>query len=163
MQGGLLMVSFRKVAVFIGVVGLLFGVVGIVDAAHTKSHAKTQAGAQSKADEMNPSRLPGQGPGKPEMILQGPVLAVSPATGFIVMRNGAGKDAEELPISLDHKTTAMRGGKTISIDEVKVGDRIRVSYTGQPGEVSKTVDILGGPSMRAGSGKASGTRRGTGM
>ena len=76
MQGGLLMVSFRKVAVFIGVVGLLCGVVGIVDAAHTKSHAKTQASAQSKADEMNPSRLPGQGPGKPEMILQGPVLAV---------------------------------------------------------------------------------------
>jgi hypothetical protein len=157
MQGGLLMVSFRKVAVFIGVIGLLFGVAGIVDAAHTKSHAKTQA------DEMNPSRLPGQGPGKPEMILQGPVLAVSPATGFIVMRNGAGKDAEELPISLDHKTTAMRGGKTISIDEVKVGDRIRVTYAGQPGEVSKTVDIMGGPSMRTGSSKASGTRRGSGM
>ena len=79
------------------------------------------------------------------------------------MRNGAGKDAEELPISLDHKTAVMRGGKTISMDEVKVGDRIRVSYTGQPGEVSKTVDIMGGPSMRAGSSKASGTRRGTGM
>ena len=151
MQGGLLMVIFRKVAVFIGVVGLLFGVVGIVDAAHTKSHAKTQAGAQSKADEMNPSRLPGQGPGKPEMILQGPVLAASPGTGFIVMRNGAGKDAEEIPIDLDHKTTLTRGGKNISIDEVKVGDRIKVSYTGQPGEVSKMVEVMGGPSMRAGS------------
>ena len=147
------MVSFRKVTVFIGVVGLLFGVTSIVDAAHTKAHKKSSA----ESGEM------GRGPGKPEMILQGPVLAVSPATGFIVMRNGAGKDAEELPISLDHKTAVMRGGKTISLDEVKVGDRIRVSYTGQPGEVSKTVDIMGGPSMRAGSSKASGTRRGTGM
>jgi hypothetical protein len=151
MQGGLHMVSFRKVAVFISVVGLLFGVVGIVDAAHTKSHAKTQASAQSKADEMNPTRLPGQGPGKPEMILQGPVMAVSPATGFIVMRHGAGKDPEEIPIDLDQKTTLTRGGKKISIDEVKVGDRIRVSYTGQPGEVSKTVEVMGGPSMRSGS------------
>ena len=88
------------------------------------------------------------------MILQGPVAAVSPATGFIVMRHGAGKDAEEIPISFDHLTTLTRGGKKISIDEVKVGDRIRVSYTGQPGEVSKMVDVLGGPggpSMRSGS------------
>ena len=38
MQGGLHMVSFRKVAVFIGVVGLLFGVASMADAAHTKSH-----------------------------------------------------------------------------------------------------------------------------
>jgi hypothetical protein len=148
MQGGLHMVSFRKVAVLIGVVGLLFGMASMVDAAHTKSHAKTQASAQSKADEMNPSRLPGQGPGKPEMILQGPVTAVSPAAGFIVMRHGAGKDPEELPVDIDYKTTLMRGGKKISIDEVKVGDRIRVSYTGQPGEVSKMVDVMGGPSMR---------------
>src|SRR2546426_904091 len=36
MQGGLHMVSFRKVAVFISVVGLLSGVASIVDAAHTK-------------------------------------------------------------------------------------------------------------------------------
>jgi hypothetical protein len=163
MQGGLHMGSFRKVAVFIGVVGLLFGVTSMADAAHTKSHAKTQAGAQSKADMENPTRLPGQGPGAPEMILQGPVLAVSPAAGFIVMRHGTGKDPEELPINIDSKTTVTRGGKTISLDEVKVGDRIRVSYTGQPGEVSKMVNILGGPSMRPGSSKASGTRRGTGM
>jgi hypothetical protein len=57
----------------------------------------------------------------------------------------------------------MRGGRRISVDEVKVGDRIKVSYAGQPGDVSKTVDVMGGPSMRAGSGKASRTRRGTGM
>jgi len=163
MQGGLHMVSFRKVAVFIGVVGLSWGITSIVDAAHTKSHAKTRASAQSQADPMNPSRLPGQGPGKPEMILQGPVLAVSPAAGFIVMRQGARQDAEELPINIDSKTTVTRGGKTVNLDEIKVGDRIRVSYTGQPGEVSKMVDIMGGPSMRTGSSKASGTRRGTGM
>jgi hypothetical protein len=145
--------SFRKVAVFIGVVGLLFGVASMVDAAHTKAHKKSSA----ESGEMR------GGPGKPEMILQGPVLTVSPAAGFIVMRHGAGKDPEELPINIDYKTTLMRGGKKISIDEVKVGDRIKVSYTGQPGEVSKMVDVMGGPSMRAGSGKASGTRRGTGM
>jgi hypothetical protein len=103
------------------------------------------------------------GPGKPEMILQGPVLAVSPAAGFIVMRHGAGKDPEELPVDIDYKTTLMRGGRRISVDEVKVGDRIKVSYAGQPGDVSKTVDVMGGPSMRSGSGKASRTRRGTGM
>ena len=135
------MVSFRKVAVFISVVGLLFGVASMVDAAHTKAHKRSSA----ESGEMR------GGPGKPEMILQGPVTAVSPATGFIVMRHGAGKDPEELPIDIDYKTTLMRGGKKISIDEVKVGDRIRVSYTGQPGEVSKMVEVMGGPSMRAGS------------
>ena len=87
-------------------------------------------------------------PANPEMILQGPVTAVSPAAGFIVMRHGAGKDAEELPVDIDYKTTLMRGGKRISVDEIKVGDRIKVSYAGQPGDVSKTVDIMGGPSMR---------------
>jgi len=153
MQGGLHMVSFRKVAVFIGVVGLLFGVTSIVNAAHTKAHKKSSA----ESGEM------GRGPGKPEMILQGPVLAVSPAAGFIVMRYGAGKDPEELPVDVDYKTTVTRGGRTISLDEIKVGDRIKVSYTGQPGEVGKTVDVMGGPSMRAGSSKASRTRRGTGM
>jgi hypothetical protein len=152
-QGGLHMGSFRTVAVFIGVLGLLFGVSGIVDAAHTKAHR------QSSGD---PGEM-GRGPGKPEMILQGPVLDVKPPAGFIVMRHGAGKDAEELPISVDHKTTLTRGGKTISIDEVRVGDQVRVRFSGQPGEVSKMVDVLGGPSMRAGSRGASGTRRGSGM
>jgi hypothetical protein len=136
------MVSFRKVAVFIGVVGLLVSVVGIVDAAHTKAHKSAVSKAESSSD---PSTLPGRGPGKPEMILQGPVLAVSPQTGFVVMRHGGGKDAEEIPIDVTHQTTMTRGGKNISIDEVKVGDRIRVSYAGQPGDVSKRVEVLGGP------------------
>lgn len=141
------MVSCRKVAVFIAVVGMLFGVASIVEAAHSSAHKRSSA---------DPGEM-GRGPGKPEMILQGPVMAVSPESGFIVMSHGVGKDAEELPINVVQQTSLMRGGKTISIDDVKVGDRIRVSYRGQPGDVSKTVDVLGGPSMR------SGTRRGTGM
>ena len=139
------MASFRKVAVFIGVVGLLWSVVGIADAAHTKAHKSARA-----AESSDPSTLPGRGPGKPEMILQGPVLAVSPGTGFIVMRHGASKGAEELPVDVSHQTTLTRGGKRISIDEVKVGDRVRVSYAGQPGEVNKTVEVMGGPAARRG-------------
>ena len=143
------MVSFRKVAVFLGVVGLLFGVTSIVDAAHTKAHRRSAA----ESGELR------RGPGAPEMILQGPVTSVSPATGFIVMNHGAGKNAEEIPIDFDYKTTLMRGGRKISIDDVKVGDRIKVSYTGQPGDVSKTVDVIAGPGVRAGASK----RRGPGM
>jgi hypothetical protein len=138
------MVSLRKVAVFIGIVGLLFGLTGIVDAAHTPAHRSAQAGSSE------PERLPGRGPGAPEMILQGPVVSVSPATGFIVMRHGGGKDAEEIPIDFDNRTTLMRGGKNITIDEVRVGDRIRVSYTGQAGDVSKRVEVTGGPGARRG-------------
>ena len=140
------MVSFRRVAVSIGVVGLLLSVVGIVDAAHTKAHKR----ATTTTESGEPTTLPGRGPGAPEMILQGPVTAVSPGTGFIVMRHGAGKDPEEIPIDLDQRTTLTRGGRRISIDEVKVGDHIRVSYSGQPGEVSKTVEVRGGPAARRG-------------
>ena len=138
------MVSLRKVAVFIGIVGLLFGLTSIVDAAHTRAHRGAQTGSSE------PERLPGRGPGKPEMILQGPVVSVDPAVGFIVMRHGAGKDAEEIPIDFDYKTTLTRGGKRITINDVKVGDRIRVSYTGQAGDVSKTVEVTGGPGARRG-------------
>ena len=106
------MVSFWKVAVFIGVVGLLLSVVGLVDAAHTPAHKR----ATTTTESGEPTTLPGRGPGAPEMILQGPITAVSPATGFIVMRHGGGKDAEEIPIDVDTKTTLTRGGKKISID-----------------------------------------------
>src|SRR5919109_5300891 len=123
MRGGWSMVSLRKVAVFIGIVGVLFGLASIVDAAHTKAHRSAQAGSSE------PDRLPGRGPGAPEMILQGPVVSVDPASGFLVMRHGARKDAEEIPIDFDNKTTLTRGGKRITVDEVRVGDRIRVSYT----------------------------------
>jgi hypothetical protein len=143
MQGGQQMVSFRKGIVFIGFVGLMFGLASMADAAHTKAHrAQSKSGAEGV--EMTGRR------GKPEMILQGPVMAVSPGTGFIVMRHGGGKDAEEIPIDVSHQATLTRGGKRISIDEVRVGDRIRVSYSGQPGEVSKTVEVMGGPAARRG-------------
>jgi hypothetical protein len=139
MQGGQQMLSFRNVVVFIAVVGLILGLAGLADAAHTKSHR------MSRADD---GEMRG-GPGKPEMILQGPVLAVDPRVGFLVMRYGAGKDAEEIPIEIDSRTSLMRGGKRVSVDEVKVGDRVKVSYSGQPGDVSKTVDVMTGPSPRA--------------
>jgi hypothetical protein len=45
----------------------------------------------------------------------------------------------------------MRGGRSTNIDDIRVGDRVKVRYGGQVGDVSKTVDVVGG----------SGTRRGT--
>jgi hypothetical protein len=139
MQGGLHMVNFRKVAVFIGVVGLLFGIASMGDAAHTKAHRQATADPEMRG-----------GPGKPEMILQGPVLNVSPATGFIVIRHGAGRDAEEIPVEIDSKTTLMKAGKRASLDEIKVGDRVKVRYSGQVGDVTKMVDVMAGAAMRRG-------------
>jgi hypothetical protein len=135
------MVCFRNVAVFIALVGLMFGLTSVADASsHQGSRAKSRA-------EVGEGR---GGPGKPEMILQGPVTSVSPAVGFIVIRHGGGKDAEEIPIEIDSRTTLMKGGKKINIDEVKVGDRVKISYTGQVADVSKMVDVMGGPSIRSG-------------
>jgi hypothetical protein len=150
MQGGQQMLSFRKVVVLIALVGLMFGLAGVADAAHSQSHRRSRAEAGDR--EMR------GGPGKPEMILQGPVLQVSPATGFIVIRYGGGRDAEEIPIEIDSRTTLMKAGKRASIDEVKTGDRVKISYTGQPGDVSKMVDVSGGPGMRAGARKTSGKK-----
>ena len=133
------MVSFRKVTVFIGMVGLLFGIASMVDAAHTKAHRQSSADPEMRG-----------GPGKPEMILQGPVLAVHPAQGFIVIRHGAGRDAEEIPVELDSRTSLTKAGKNASIDEVRVGDRVRVRYSGQVGDVAKMVEVMGGPAMRRG-------------
>jgi hypothetical protein len=139
MRGGQHMLSFRKVAVFIAVAGLMVGLASVADAAHTSSHKRsTGQGAEITGRQ-----------GKPEMILQGPVVSVSPATGFVVIQHGAGKNAEEIPVLIDNRTTLMIAGKKASIDEVKTGDRVRVRYSGQPGEVSKTVDVVAGPSMRS--------------
>src|SRR5262245_35670869 len=146
MQGGQHMASFGKVAVFIAVVGLMVGFAAVSDAAHTKSHRQSRA----ESEEMRGGR------GLPEMILPGPVTSVHPAVGFIVIPHGAGKNAEEIPVEIDSRPTLTRGGKKITIDEVKVGDRVRISYTGQVADVSKTVDIVGGPSARAGAKKPSG-------
>jgi hypothetical protein len=147
MQGGQHMVSFRKVAVFIALVGLMFGLAGVADAAHTRAH-RAQTKPTGDGVEMTGRR------GKPEMILQGPVASVNPATGFIVIRHGAGKDAEEIPVEIDSKTSLMRAGRRANIDEIRAGDRVKISYSGQPGDVSKTVDVMTGAGMRPGAGKA---------
>jgi hypothetical protein len=136
------MLSFRKVAVFIALVGLL-GLAAVADAAHTASHRR------ARAESGDPERLPGRGPGAPEMILRGPVVSVSPTTGFIVIRHGAGKNAEEIPVEVDTKTAVTRGGRRLNIDELQVGDQVKISYTGQAAAVSKTVDVTSGPTMRS--------------
>jgi hypothetical protein len=132
------MLSFRKVAVFIAAGGLMVGLAGVADAAHTPSHRRsTGQGTEITGRQ-----------GKPEMILQGPVVSVSPATGFIVIQHGAGKNAEEIPVEIDSRTSLLKAGKRASIDEIRTGDRVKISYSGQPGDVSKTVDVTGGPGAR---------------
>ncbi len=149
------MVSSRNVAVFIAVVGLMFGLVSMADAAHTKSHRRSKATARSESVEMTGRR------GKPEMILTGPVASVSPASGFIVIRHGAGRNAEEIPVEIDDKTTLTRGGGRVGLDQLRAGDRVRISYAGSPGDVMKTVEVMGGPDTHAGGGR--GTRSGRRM
>jgi hypothetical protein len=139
------MLNRRNLTVFIAALGLVFGMAGLADAAHTKAHKRSGA----SSGEMR------GGPGKPEMILQGPVLSVNPTTGFIVIRHGAGNDAEEIPVEIDSKTSLTRAGKSATLDEVKTGDRVKVSYRGSPGDVSKTVVVAGGPSMRTGARRTS--------
>jgi len=131
------MVYFRNIAVFTACAALTLGFVGIVDAASTKSRRSQSAEITGRQ-------------GNAEMILNGPVVSVSPATGFVVIRHGAGQAAEEIPVEIDSRTTLTRGGSRVSIDEVKVGDRLRVRYSGSPGDVTKTVEVVSGPSMRSG-------------
>jgi len=128
------MVSFRNVAIFIGVVSLMLGVASVVDAAHTPAHRESRA----EAVEMRGGR------GAPEMILQGSVLSVDPRSGFIVIRQGTRRDAEEIPVEIDSKTRLMRGGRSADIDDIREGDRVRIRYSGQVGDVSKMVDVIGG-------------------
>jgi hypothetical protein len=135
------MVSFRKVTVFIAIVGLMFGYVAIADAS---THQRSRAKSGSQSAEMT-GRV-----GAPEMILSGPVASISPTTGFFVIRHGAGKGAEEIPVEVDEKTSLMRGGSKVTLDELKVGDRVRISYSGSAGDVMKTVEVMGGPTMRTG-------------
>jgi hypothetical protein len=144
MQGSQGMQSFRKVAVFMALVGFMLGLAAVADAAHSSAHRRARA-----AESGDPERLPGRGPGAPEMILRGPVVSVNPASGFIVLQHGTGRNAEELPVELDNKTTITRAGRKLTIDEIKVGDRVKISYTGQAAAVSKTVDVSAGPAMRS--------------
>jgi hypothetical protein len=134
------MAGFGKVTVFIALVGLMVGLAGVADAAHTKSHRASRA-------DLEEERMRG-GRGAPEMILRGPVVSVDPAVNFIVIQHGAGKGAEEIPVEIDSRTTLMKGGKRINIDEVRKGDRVKISYTGQVADVSKTIDIASGPTVR---------------
>jgi len=129
------MASFRKVAVFIACAGLMVGLVSIADAAR---HGRTSSGQREITGRV----------GAPEMILRGPVVSVDPSLGFLVMRMGAGKDAEEIPVEIDAKTTLSRAGKTVSLSEVKPGDRVMIHYAGSPGDVSKTVAVAPGSPAR---------------
>jgi hypothetical protein len=133
------MAGFGKATVFIALVGLMVGLAGVADAAHTRSHRASRA---ESGEEMRGGR------GAPEMILRGPVVSVDPAVNFIVIQHGARKGAEEIPVEIDSRTTLMKGGKRINIDEVRKGDRVKISYTGQVADVSKTIDITSGPSVR---------------
>jgi hypothetical protein len=144
MQGGQGMLSFRKVAVFMALVSFLLGLSAVADAAQSRTPRRASA-----AESGEPDRLPGRGPGAPEMVLRGPVVSVNPASGFIVLQHGTGKNAEEIPVEVDNKTNITRAGRRLSIDEIKVGDRVKISYTGQAAAVSKTVDVTSGPAMRS--------------
>jgi hypothetical protein len=129
------MLSFRIVVVFIALVGLMFGLGSVADAS---SHQRERTRSRDPGVEITGRR------GAPEMVLQGPVVSVSPATGFIVIRQGTGRNAEEIPIEIDSKTSFMRAGKRASLDEIKTGDRVKVRYSGGPGDVTKTVDVMAG-------------------
>jgi hypothetical protein len=128
------MVSFRNVAIFIGVVSLMLGVASAVDAGQRSSRRASAEGEE----------LMRGGRGAPEMILQGSVLSVEPRRGFIVIRHGARRDAEEIPVEIDSKARVMKGGRSANIDDIREGDRVRIRYSGQGGDVSKTVDVTGG-------------------
>jgi hypothetical protein len=75
---------------------------------------------------------------------------VSPNVGFIVIRHGAGAGAEEIPVEIDSKTSLMRGGQRASLDAIRPGDRVRVEYSGSPGDVSKQVQVNPGAAARTG-------------
>jgi hypothetical protein len=137
MQGGQRMRSIRQAVVFIALGSMLFGLasVGI-------------AGQQPKAQPRQPE-ITGRF-GAPEMILQGPVVSVNPSAGFIVIRRGAGRQAEEIPLEVDAKTTLARAGKKANIGEVKQGDRVKVRYSGRPGDVAKMIEVTPGKGMPAG-------------
>jgi hypothetical protein len=149
------MLSFRKVAVFIALVGLMFGSVSVANAAHTRSHRRSTSSA-------GPVEMTGRR-GAPEMILTGPIASVSPASGFIIIRHGAGKNAEEIPVEIDNKVSVTRGGSRLGADQLQAGERVRISYTGTPGDVSKTIEVLGGPGTRAGRARTRSMRSGSRM
>jgi len=142
------MVSVRNVAVFIALVGLLLGLASVGEAAHQRKSQARQRGAGER--EMT-GRV-----GAPEMVLRGPVASVDPNVGFLVMRKGSGSAAEEIPIDVENKTTLMRAGQRVSLDAVRPGDLVTIHYSGQPGDVAKTVDVTPGKGAPARATKAKG-------
>jgi hypothetical protein len=129
------MVSFRKVAVFMAFTGLILVLVSVADAAR---HGRASSGQREITGRI----------GAPEMVLRGPVVSVSPNVGFLVVRMGAGKDAEDIPVEVDSKTTLSRAGKRVSLNEVKPGDRVMIRYSGSAGDVSKMVEVAPGSPAR---------------
>jgi hypothetical protein len=119
------------------------------------AHKGPQSPGQSRSESVE---ITGRR-GKPEMILTGPVASVSPASGFFVMRHGAGRNAEEIPVEVDDRTTLTRGGSRVGLDQLRVGDRVRINYSGSPGDVTKTVEVMGGPGTRAGRSTGMGSGR----
>jgi hypothetical protein len=150
MRGDQPMVSVRNVAVFIALVGLLFGLASVGEAAQQR---KSQARHRAAGEREITGRV-----GAPEMVLRGPVASVDPSTGFLVMRRGTGSAAEEIPVEVDAKTTLMRTGQRVTLDAVRPGDRVAIHYSGQPGDVAKTVDVTPGRGASARATKARGGR-----
>ena len=143
------MVSVRNVAVFIALVGLLFGLAGVGEAAHRRAQPRQRGAGQREIT----GRV-----GAPEMILRGPVASVDSSTGFLVMRRGTGSAAEEIPVEVDAKTTLMRAGQRVSLDAIRPGDRVAIHYAGQPGDVTKTLDVSPGRGAPAKATRAKGAR-----
>jgi len=129
--------SIRQAVVFIALGSMLFGLASVSTAAQRPK-------AQPRQPEIT-GRM-----GAPEMILQGPVTSVNPSAGFIVMRRGAGRQAEEIPLEVDAKTTLSRAGQKATIAAVKPGDRVKVRYSGRPGDVAKMIEVTPGKGMPAG-------------
>ncbi|MBI3326700.1 MAG: hypothetical protein HYZ81_08365 [Nitrospinae bacterium] len=128
------MLNIRKAIVFLALGVMLVGAVGVSVAAQRPT-------AQPRQPEIT-GRM-----GAPEMILRGPVVFVNQAGGFIVMRKGVGRQAEEVPIEVDAKTALTRAGQRVKIDTVKPGDMVMVHYAGRPGEVAKMVEVTPGKGM----------------
>src|SRR5919108_1842489 len=150
MRGDQPMVSVRNIAVFIALVGLLFGLAGVGEAAQ---HRRSQVRHRGAGEREITGRV-----GAPEMILRGPVASVDSSTGFLVMRRGTGSAAEEIPVEVDAKTTLMRAGQRVSVDAIRPGDRVTIHYAGQPGDVTKTVDVSPGRGAPAKAVRAKGAK-----
>ncbi|MBI3328496.1 MAG: hypothetical protein HYZ81_17560 [Nitrospinae bacterium] len=131
------MLSIRKAVVFMALGVMLLGMASVGFA------------GQQRKSEPRQREITGRF-GAPEMILRGPVMSVNQNAGFIVVRKGAGKQAEEIPIEVDSKTVLSRAGKGVKIDAVKPGDTANVRYSGRPGDVAKMIEVTPGKGMREG-------------